>query len=645
MKKVFTILALSPLLVFAQTAKFEPELQKRANSEAAFPNPANKQVSNKTGASTAGNPSVQIGYTNYDLQSNSAVARRIIQHSGNKMSAVWTTAKAGSSGNFSDRGTGYNHFDGTVWTQTNDDASGRRENLRTGWPSIGVIQNGGKNVEYILSHAVTSGGQAGGFFFGKNTQVGDATFTGSIVLNDTYKSTEPGPIWNRSAAANGKIYLISNFAGPNAGAGQPDTPVIAGVKEPNVYSVYDVASDTWVVKNQLLPNYDSTHYTFGNADAYAIDATTNKVAIVIGGLQDDLALWESTDGGTSWTKTVIDTFVMKGVLRDRTKSYPGNNGSVEVLIDNNGKTHVFYPWLGSFYDTIVGADTSRYVSYGNSINGIIHWSQYTDGQGNYLPATIIGSMLDVNNDGTLTLGANSRARDWAGYGNALAFSQGGSTVTYAAITTMPSASIDNNGNIFVTYTSLIEDDLSADDENFRDIYVVYSADSGKTWSAPQNLTQTQSVEEVFPCQTRLADNNLHIMFIEKNDPGIFVGQTSGNNPEQSQIPVKYMEVPVSKIMSGTAGISNIRENNFSVSQNTPNPFNGETNFTISLNRAGNVTFRVTNVIGQEVYFKNLGTMNSGSQNVSFNSNGLSRGVYFYSVIVDGQSITKRMVIE
>lgn len=142
--------------------------------------------------------------------------------------------------------------------------------------------------------------------------------------------------------------------------------------------------------------------------------------------------------------------------------------------------------------------TSRYVSYGNSINGIIHWSEYTDNNSNYLPANIAGSMLDVNADQTLTVGANTRARDWGGYGNALAFSQGGATVTYAALTTMPSSSIDANGNIFLTYTSVIEDDLSADDENFSDIYVVYSSDSGRTWSTPQNITQNTGVERSIP---------------------------------------------------------------------------------------------------------------------------------------------------
>jgi hypothetical protein len=644
MKKLFTILALSPLLVFAQTAKFEPTLQKRTTSDVSFPNPNTNKVSNKTTAANGIYPSTQVGYTNYDLQSNAAVSRRIIQHSGNKISLVWTTAKTGSSANFSDRGAGYNHFDGTNWTSNNDDASARRENIRSGWPSIGVVQSGAKSLEYILSHAVTASGQAGGFYFGKNGQVGDNVFTGSVVLNDTYKNSEPGPIWGRSAVSNNKIFLISCFTSPNAGAGQPDTPIINGIKMPNVYSIYDAASDTWVIKNQLLPFYDSTRYTFGNADAYAIDATSSKVAIVIGGLQDDLALWQTTDGGQNWTKTIIDTFLMPGVLRDRTKSYPGNNGAVEVLIDNNGKTHVFYPWLGSFYDTIVGVDTSRYVSYGNNVNGIIHWSEYTDGNNSYLPAVIAGGMLDVNADQTLTVGANTRARDWGGYGNALSFSQGGATVTYAALTTMPSASIDASGNMFLTYTSVIEDDLSADDENYSDIYVVYSSDSGKTWSAPQNITQTIGVEEVFPCQARVADNNIRLMYLEKNDPGIFVGQTSGNNPEQPQIPVKYLEVPVSKIIAGNAGVNSVNNYTFGVSQNYPNPFNNETNFTLNLKKAGNVSMKITNVIGQEVYFKNLGNMSAGSQTLNFNSK-LSSGVYFYSFIVDGQMITRRMIVE
>lgn len=114
MKKLFTILALSPLLVFAQTAKFEPTLQKRTASDVSFPNPTLKKFQ-KTSAANGIYPSTQVGYTNYDLQSNASVARRIIQHSGNKISLVWTTAKTGSSGNFSDRGAGYNHFDGTNW--------------------------------------------------------------------------------------------------------------------------------------------------------------------------------------------------------------------------------------------------------------------------------------------------------------------------------------------------------------------------------------------------------------------------------------------------------------------------------------------------------------------------------------------------
>ena len=53
-----------------------------------------------------------IGFTNYDLQSNSAVQNRIYK-SGNSISAAFTMSL--NSTPFNDRGTGYNYNDNGVW--------------------------------------------------------------------------------------------------------------------------------------------------------------------------------------------------------------------------------------------------------------------------------------------------------------------------------------------------------------------------------------------------------------------------------------------------------------------------------------------------------------------------------------------------
>jgi len=55
-----------------------------------------------------------IGTTVYDLQSNANVQNRIYAYPDGTIGATWTMGLTGSPG-FSDRGTGYNYFDGFSW--------------------------------------------------------------------------------------------------------------------------------------------------------------------------------------------------------------------------------------------------------------------------------------------------------------------------------------------------------------------------------------------------------------------------------------------------------------------------------------------------------------------------------------------------
>ncbi len=636
MKKLFTLIALSPLIAFGQSAQVNTAATRQANQrhDVSFPNPKPAKTTSNKGGSTQGLfPTVTIGTTNYNLQSNAAVARRLVQYSGNRMSAVWTTANDAEP--WPSRGTGYNHFNGTSWTRNASATNARLENTRVGWPSVGMIKEGGNDIEYVLAHAVSTNGQAGGFQFGKNASVGSESFAGTTVLNDTYKSSEPGPIWNRSIVNGNKIYMIECFTAPSAA--QPDTPIYNGVRRPNVYSIYNATTSTWEAKNKFLPDYDSVRYSYGNADAYSIDANGNTIAILIGGLQDDLAYWKSTDAGASWTRHVVDSFQLANKVGSTTP-IPGNNGSVELLVDNAGHVHVFYSWLGNFYDTVVNGADARYVQYGTGINGIIHWSDYDDST-HYL-----GGMIDGNNDGTLDVGSQTRSRDWGGYGDALSFTQGGNNVTFAAITTMPSASIDASGKIFVTYTSIVEGDLSVDDENYRDIYVVWSGDNGKTWSSPQNITGTTGKEEIFPCQARMVDDRIRVMYQEQDDPGISVNQA--NNAAQSDMPIKYFEVMTADIFKGDIGVKGIGAiSTFNLGQNQPNPANGLTTIPMNLFKTSDVSFTITDVTGKQILSENFRNMNAGTNYLTVDASSLSSGVYFYQVKAGSYSTTQKMIVE
>lgn len=641
MKKLFTLIAIIPMIAWGQTQILPTNkfIKMTAKMDAVFPNPSPKSTtSNKTSSTNAAAGSVTIGHTEYDLQSNAAVARRIIMHPGNKLSIVWTTASDATP--WPSRGSGYNHYNGTSWIQTDMTLTENRiENQRVGWPNIGVIAEGGGNKEFVLAHNVSTTGLAGGFMFSKNASIGDGSFTGSVVLDDTYPATQsPGPIWGRTAVLKNKIFLIATFSDSNSV--QPKTFVKSGVKGPCVYSIYDATSKTWTVKNETLPGYDSVRYVGASGDEYSVDANDNIVSYVIGGIAADLALWKSSDEGQNWTKIIIDSF-KRALPVPNGNEIICNNGSVHVIVDKNDVTHVFYPILALSYDSISTKDTVRYYKTSPTINGIVHWMDKIDPNTNtYYPATVIGKAIDIDADGALTYQANARKVTFGGYGQALNFS---ATNTVSAVVSQPSASIDDSGIIYVTYVSLVElDENTGDEENFRDIYVVYSRDNGLTWSTPLNITNTTGVEECFPSQTRVADNSLHITYQEKTDPGSFVSNGT-NNPSQT-CDIKYLELSIAGIKKGNVGISKVENNFFSIGQNQPNPFRDNTFINIEMKQSDKVNFSITNLLGQQIYNNNY-TFAAGKQTIEFNGSNLAQGIYIYTITSNGQSTSRRMIVK
>jgi hypothetical protein len=85
-------------------------------------------------------------------------------------------------------------------------------------------------------------------------------------------------------------------------------------------------------------------------------------------------------------------------------------------------------------------------------------------------------------------------------------------------------------------------------------------------------------------------------------------------------------------------------NSFSVSQNQPNPFTGTTTIEISSNTVAPVMVEVANIMGQTVYTMNAGTIN-GTKRVELNASDLEAGVYFYTVTIGNESVSKKMIVE
>lgn len=83
---------------------------------------------------------------------------------------------------------------------------------------------------------------------------------------------------------------------------------------------------------------------------------------------------------------------------------------------------------------------------------------------------------------------------------------------------------------------------------------------------------------------------------------------------------------------------------FNLSQNYPNPFNPTTNIHFSIPKDGIVTFKVYDVVGNEVAVFSNGFMKAGEYNAEFDGSKLASGVYFYKLTAGEFSSTKKMIL-
>lgn len=95
--------------------------------------------------------------------------------------------------------------------------------------------------------------------------------------------------------------------------------------------------------------------------------------------------------------------------------------------------------------------------------------------------------------------------------------------------------------------------------------------------------------------------------------------------------------------SSSVGVNELEKNGFALGQNVPNPFsNGSTVKFELVKDAKSVVFTVTDVMGKVVSTENV----SGSTGVhTVNIGSYAAGVYYYTLNVDGKSITKKMIAQ
>jgi photosystem II stability/assembly factor-like uncharacterized protein len=78
----------------------------------------------------------------------------------------------------------------------------------------------------------------------------------------------------------------------------------------------------------------------------------------------------------------------------------------------------------------------------------------------------------------------------------------------------------------------------------------------------------------------------------------------------------------------------------------PNPFNPQTNLSLSLPRAGAAQLRVFNELGREVFAQHLGTLSAGQHNIVFDGHALPSGLYLAQLTTPyGRTVHKLLLMK
>ena len=88
---------------------------------------------------------------------------------------------------------------------------------------------------------------------------------------------------------------------------------------------------------------------------------------------------------------------------------------------------------------------------------------------------------------------------------------------------------------------------------------------------------------------------------------------------------------------------------FKVEQNYPNPFNGKTTINYSLKSADNVSFFLYNILGEQIFFEDLGFIQEGSHQyfldtTNINESNLTSGIYLYVFTTSQKRETRKLIL-
>ena len=601
----------------------------------------------------------QTMMTNYDLQSNGFVANRMHRFDDGTVGVVATWSQRS---NLTDRGTGYNYFNGSEFlfdVETNP-ISGRIENEKTGWPAYTQY---GPNGEIAIAHAEFGTANAHLTYYTRETK-GEGEWQGpKTIPNPTHLDTPANLLTWPKIATSGANHDIIHVLGCDQ-----DEENLA-----DSYLYYSRSTDGENWTTTFIPTLEDWEHTLWSSDYYALAANGNTVAILlVGNARSNGYVIKSTDNGEHWTQIKywdnpyagLDWETDENSIFDEDNPMYGPETGA-ICIDNDGMVHCAFSATEFIHNEL---GTSYSIYYGKYVDGIFYWNEtmgtlkapewvYPEDTLNVMPSNphnvfrlwwpgaeesdyIYRNLAPTNCVGFLP-SVSEVNNDDIYYGDDYQTYWFGTSV-------LPAICVDESGAIAIGYSAPDVERRANDGKYLRSIYVTYL-------EAPYHMGDhygeiTETAGDVYYLMARLQDaddfmhsydeavalcspqntTNLEFWFSYQADemPGFYIG----NNSQQSSATYNYIWATMFKPdIEGLAIEENIPAPNTQM-ELYPNPAISQLNMRLE----NDAQISIYNIMGQ-----NMLSMQGMKGVNTINVSDLTSGVYFISA----GTVTQKFIVK
>jgi hypothetical protein len=399
------------------------------------------------------------------------------------------------------------------------------------------------------------------------------------------------------------------------------------------HGVWDAGTNAyaWSEMNFVTPadfTFDSTSYI--NVESpIAFDPTGNigwyaVVGDFVGDGDDvnrvyNVAFYKTTDGGATWAAPIfanINSF--SNVVADLDPQLPegtvatllANESSYNMVVDKHGNPHfsaVVFGSPGATYSYYPGA---RKCLYDLTYNGTDFNAIFID---SILAISYSGSAVYISNDfavGNFIRNQVSRNAD----GSKVIFSWSDSNID-------------------------LEDGLN----KFPDLFLAGIDVDANTRTATKNVTEGTDIDATAYLANISPISLTNGTFTEV--PAVVADITGPDTGPLSHKYIKGAGFENAEFSISLGVKANAKNNLFTVSQNYPNPVDKATAFDITLANNADVNVKVSNVLGQVMYTLTSKTLDAGTHRIDLATEGLTSGIYFYTVTAGGFQVTNKMIVK